>query len=125
MKMLTWTLQILLAFAFAGAGTMKLITSKPELVTNGMAWAEDFSDTQIKLIGAAEVAGAVGLIVPAATGIMPVLTPVAAAALALIMGGAVATHLQRGESPGPAAVLLMLAALAAFLTYRRMPPSRS
>lgn len=119
MKIATWLLQILLAFAVVAAGAMKLITAKPELVANGMSWAEDFSGTQIKLIGAAEVAGAIGLIVPAATGILPVLTPVAAAGLALLMGGAVATHLQRGESPGPAAVLMVLAALAAFLTYRR------
>lgn len=45
-----------------------------------MGWATDFSETQIRLIGAAEVAGGVGLIVPAATGIMPLFTPVAARA---------------------------------------------
>lgn len=100
---------------------MKLATAKPQLITNGMAWAEDFSDTQIKLIGAAEVAGGLGLIVPAATGIAPILTPVAAAGLTLIMGGAVATHLQRGESAGPPAVLLVLVAITAYLTYRRTP----
>ncbi len=125
MKIVTWLLQILLALAFVAAGAMKLTSAQPQLVANGMAWAEDFSDTQIKLIGAAEVAGGLGLVIPAATGIMPILTPVAAAALALLMGGAVATHLQRGESPGPAAVLMVLAALAAFLTYRRTLPARS
>ena len=84
-----------------------------------MAWAEDFSDAQVQLIGAAEVAGAVALVIPAATGIAAVLTPAAAAGLALIMGGAVMTHLQRGESPAPALVLGLLAALAAYLTFRR------
>lgn len=119
MTIVTWLLQILLAFAFIAAGSMKLITAKPQLLSNGMAWVEDFSETQIKLIGAAEVAGALGLVVPAATGIVPMLTPVAAAGLTLLMGGAVATHLQRGESPAPALVLMVLAAITAWLTYRR------
>ena len=101
MKIVTWLLQILLAFAFVAAGAMKLTTAKPELVTNGMAWAEDFSDTQIKLIGAAEVAGAIGLIVPAATGIMPILTPVAAAGLALLMGGRWPPTCSAESRPGP------------------------
>jgi len=120
MKTVTWLLQILLAFAFIAAGSMKLTNEKPQLVANGMAWAEDFSDTQIKLIAAAEVAGGLGLVVPAATGIMPILTPLAAAGLTLIMGGAVATHLQRGESAGPPAVLMLLAAVTAYLTYKRV-----
>lgn len=88
MKIATWLLQIVLAFAFIAVGAMKLTTPKEQLVANGMGWAEDFSDTQIKLIAAAEVAGAIGLVAPAATGIMPILTPVAAAGLALLMGGA-------------------------------------
>jgi len=45
MKIVTWLLQILQAFAFVAAGAMKFTTGKPELVTNGMAWAEGFSDT--------------------------------------------------------------------------------
>jgi len=51
----------------------KLSSTRAELVANGMGWAQDFSDSSVKFIGAAEVAGAIGLIAPAATGILPVL----------------------------------------------------
>ena len=120
MSKAVWALQIIVALAFLGVGTMKLITPREQLIRNGMGWAEDFSSTQVKLIAAAEVAGAVGLIVPAATGIAPILTPIAAAGLALLMAGAVATHLQRGEPPFPPLVLGVLAATAAVLTLRRV-----
>jgi hypothetical protein len=118
MKWLTWTLQILLALAFAGAGMTRLTTPKAELEQT-MAWATDFSDGQVQAIGAAEVTGAIGLIVPAATGIVPVLTPVAAGALAVIMGGAAVTHLQRGEPPYAPLVLGVLCVVVAWLRWPR------
>lgn len=105
-----WGLQGLLAFAFFMAGANKLAQPREKLVAQPMmAWANDFSATQIKLIGLAEVLGAIGLIAPYATGILPVLTPVAAAALALLMAGATATHLRRKEAFAPSAVLALLA----------------
>lgn len=119
MKKAAWTLQILLALAFAAAGTMKLITPKAQLVANGMGWAQDFSDTQVTLIGAAEVLGAIGLVVPAATGILPVLTATAAAGLAAVMAGAVMTHLQRSEPILPPLVLGLLAAGVVWLRLRQ------
>jgi hypothetical protein len=119
MKYLVWTLQILLAFSITAAGASKLFLPRTELIANGQTWAEDFSDTQVRLIGVAEAAGGIGLIVPAATGIAPILTPAAGFGLALVMGGAVATHLRRGEAPGPALVLGLLAAAVGVLTYRR------
>lgn len=118
MSKAVWALQIIVALAFLAAGTMKSITPKEQLVANGMGWAQDFSSTLVKLIAAAEVAGAIGLIVPAATGIAPILTPIAGAGLALLMAGAMATHLQRGEPPFPPLVLGLLAAAAAILTLR-------
>lgn len=119
MKYIAWILQVVLAVAFGFAGVMKLTQPRENLIANGMAWAEDFSVTQVRLIGAAEVAGAVGLIVPAAAGIAPILTPLAAAGLAVIMGGAVATHMRRGETVAPL-VLGLLALLVAYLTYQRI-----
>ena len=116
MKYGLWVVQALLAFAFTAAGVMKLSTPHDQMMANGMGWAADFSATQVQLIGAAEVAGAIGLIVPAATGILPVLTPVAAAALTVLMGGAIMTHVQRSEAfVGP----LVLAALSALVAWGR------
>lgn len=124
MKKAAWSLQIILALALAAAGTMKLITPQPQLLANGMGWAEDFSGTQVKLIGAAEVLGAIGLVAPAATGILPILTPTAAAGLALLMAGAVMTHLRRGE---PFIVPLVLGLLAVIIVGLRLrePAARS
>lgn len=120
MKWLTWALQILLALAFAGAGMMKLTTPKAEIEKN-MAWATEFSEVQVQAIGAAEVAGAIGLVVPAATGIVPVLTPVAGVALAVLMGGAAVTHLQRAE---PAIAPIVLGVLSLVVAWLRRPRAR-
>ena len=124
MKYVTWILQILLGLAFIFAGGIKLAQPRTQLIENGMAWATDFSDTQVRLIGAAEVAGGIGVIVPAATGIAPILTPTAALGLAVVMGGAVATHLRRGEPVVAPVILGALSLLVAVLTYRRYAARR-
>lgn len=115
MTLVLWILQVLLALAFVGAGFTKLTQSKSQLVTMPpMAWANDFSPSAIRLIGLAEVVGALGLVLPAALGVLPWLTPLAAFALALLMGGAVVTHVQRSEAAVPSLVLGFLSlALAA------------
>jgi hypothetical protein len=69
-----------------------------------MHWAAGWPRWRIKLLGLAEVAGAVGLIVPGATGIAPLLTPLAAVCLAAVMAGAVRTHRQLAENAAPAVV---------------------
>src|SRR5918999_3114167 len=110
MKYAVWVLQILLALSFGAAGATKLLLPRTQLIEDGQTWAADFTDTQVKLIGAGEAAGAIGLIVPAATGIAPMLTPAAGVGLALVMGGAAATHVRRGEAQVaiPALVLGLL-----------------
>jgi uncharacterized membrane protein YphA (DoxX/SURF4 family) len=105
-----WIIQGLLAAAFAGAGAMKLVKSKTALDANPrMGWAKDFTAAQVHLIGLAEVAGAIGLIVPSALNVVPVLTPVAAACLLALMLGAAAVHVRRKEPPVPPLVLGALA----------------
>lgn len=112
-----WIVNGLLALAFLAAGGTKATRPKEGLAASGMAWTEDFSAGAIKVIGAVEVLGAVGLVVPLLTGIAPVLTPLAAAGLALVMGGAVVTHVRRKEPPTPAAVLGGLAVVSAVLGF--------
>ena len=112
--MVIWTIQILVAVSFAAAGTMKLVRSKEELAANPhMAWMRSVPEGRIKLLGAAEVLGAVGLVLPAATGIAPILTRAAAVCLAALMGGAVATHIMRHESATAATVLAALTMVVA------------
>jgi hypothetical protein len=93
---------------------MKLTQPKEKLATN-MAWVEDFSQNTVRLIGLLEVLGAIGLILPMALSILPILTGIAAVGLLLIMIGAVITHIRRGEMPllVPPAVLGVLAAFVA------------
>ena len=110
MDIVLWIVQVLLALAFLAAGAMKLTQPKSRLVAN-LKWAEDFSEGNIKLIGLAEVLGALGLVLPMWTGILPWLTPLAAAGLAVLMIGASATHLRRKETIVPSAVLGVLAVL--------------
>jgi uncharacterized membrane protein YphA (DoxX/SURF4 family) len=108
-----WIIASVLAVAFLGAGGMKLAQPKEKLAASGMDWTEDFSDNSVKLIGALEVLGAIGLILPAALDVAPILVPFAALGLALTMAGAVIVHLRRQEIPmiTPSLVLLVLSAV--------------
>jgi uncharacterized membrane protein YphA (DoxX/SURF4 family) len=110
MNVFLWIVQALLAVAFLGAGTLKLTQPKEKLQPR-MAYVEDFSANAVKGIGAVEVLGALGVILPWATGIAKVLTPLAAAGLVITMIGAIVTHLRRkeGNQIGVPVVLLVLA----------------
>ncbi len=109
-----WAIQILLALVFAAAGTMKLARPKTQLQENPhMGWMRSVGERDVKLLGAAEVLGAIGLVVPAATGIAPQLSNVAAACLATLMGGAVATHAMRREAAVAPIVLALLSIVVA------------
>ena len=87
-----------------------------------MAWTEDFTDGQAKAIGVVEVLGALGLILPAALDIAPILTPIAAAGLAVSQLLAAVVHVRRGEKQ-MLPINLVLAALAAFVAVMRFGPN--
>ena len=89
-----------------------------EKLVKKMAWVEDFSQPAVRLIGAVEVLGAIGVVLPALTGIVPWLTPLAALGLVLLMVGAALTHLRRTEY-GYIAMNAVLLVLAAFVAYGR------
>jgi hypothetical protein len=83
-----------------------------------MPWVTGAMGPYVRLIGAVEVLGALGLILPAATRIQPRLTPLAALGLLGVMLGAVATHVSRGEWP-MLAVNGVLGGLAALIAWGR------
>jgi len=120
MNTVLWALQVVLAVAFAFAGFGKL-TQPYEKLHERMAWVEDFSPRTIKLVGAMELLGAVGLVLPAATGILPWLTPLAALGLAVIQVLAIPVHLRRHETP-MVVVNVVLALLAGFVAWQRFGP---
>jgi putative oxidoreductase len=110
-----WIVQVLLALAFLGAGLPKLLTPIETLAQQGMTlppWLPRF-------IGVSEVAGALGLILPAATRIKPVLTPVAAVGLAVVMVLATGYHVLKGEWNHLVAPIILLA-LSLFVAWGRL-----
>jgi hypothetical protein len=114
-----WIVAGLLAVVYLFSGVGKLIVSKEKLAAfPGAGWVEDFSAGAVKAIGALEVLAAVGLVLPAALGIAPVLVPLAAAGLVVLMAGAVLTRLRRREVKPMVADLVYLA-LAAFVAWGR------
>ena len=118
MNIALWIVAVVTALAFATAGTLKLTQPKDKLQQQ-MGWVEDFSPATIRLIGAMELLGALGLILPAVTGIAPVLVPLAAAGLAVVMVLASVVHLRRGE-PKVLPVNIVLFLLAAFVAIGRL-----
>lgn len=117
-----WVVQVLLAVAFTGSAMMKLATPYEEL-GKSMAWVTHVSPMMVKGIGALELLGVLGLILPSALRVLPVLTPVAAGGLILTMLGAAATHVSIGEPQMvvPNVVLGGLAAFVAWARLRRVP----
>lgn len=113
-----WIVSGVLALAFLAAGAMKLAQSREQIMVK-MAWAEDYSAGQVKLIGAVEVLGAIGLILPGITGIAPILVPIAAVGLALVMLGAAVVHIRRGDGAGAAIAPIVFALLCAFVAWGR------
>ena len=97
MNTVLWVAQALLALAFFGAGFDQAFVY--EDAGRRMAWVAALPKRLAVVLGALEMLGAVGLIVPAWTGIMPWLTATAALALAVLMGLAVAYHVTRREIP--------------------------
>jgi uncharacterized membrane protein YphA (DoxX/SURF4 family) len=113
-----WVVQVLVAAAFLMSGATKLSQPKEKLLKN-WAWVEDFSQRTVRIIGALEVLGAIGIVLPSLTGIVPWLTPLAALGLVLTMITAALTHLRRAEY-GPIAVNAVLLILAALVAYGRL-----
>jgi len=107
-----WIATGLLALAYLGAGGTKLLRRKSD-VEKIMPFAEDFAAWQVKTIGALEVLGALGLILPELTRIATWLTPTAAFGLVLVQVGAIIVHVRRGEAKKMAVnIVLLLLALA-------------
>ncbi|HEX6681981.1 MAG TPA: DoxX family protein [Candidatus Limnocylindrales bacterium] len=123
MNLALWIVAGLLAVAYLVGGGIRLFMPKEKLAALSPAarWAEDFSGGTIKAIAALELLGAVGLILPAAVGIAPILVPVAAIGLSIIMVGAAITRIRRHEFKYMLGDLVYLA-LAAFVAWGRLGP---
>jgi uncharacterized membrane protein len=111
MNVASAALAVLLALFFLALGTAKILAVAP---MRALAAKVGFSTGAYRLIGALEVAGAVGLLVGL---VRPPLGLLAATGLLLLLAGAVVTHLRNRHGPrelAPAVVTALLT--AAYLT---------
>jgi len=115
-----WIVQAILAAMFVMSGLMKSTQPKEKLAPK-LPWVEDFSAGTVRFIGVVELLGGLGLILPAATGIAPILTPIAATGLAVVMVLAAATHIRRKE-PSGVAFNAAVFALAVVVAWGRFGP---
>lgn len=113
-----WGLRVLLALMMFAGGAAKAFLPLDQLGQN-MPWIPMVPSWVPRLAGGSEVLGAIGLVVPAATRILPVLTPVAAACLGLVMALGVTMHLALGEGVGAAVPAAVLGSLFVFVAWGR------
>ena len=96
MNIALWIVQILLAAFFLTVGSIKLVIRKDRLA-KVLEWIDDFTQNKIRMIGALEVIGALGLFLPGVYSVGTFLIPLAAVCLEFVMVIATYTHYQRGE----------------------------
>lgn len=96
MELVILILQLGLSGIFFYFGFSKILMTA-EQIAKKVSWAYDYSERTLKVFGALEVLGALGLLLPYQLDIFPILTPMAATGLAMMMGGSIGVHLRRDE----------------------------
>jgi hypothetical protein len=122
MNVTLWIVQGLLSLFSLAAGWNHGLRPLSETVQTAK-WVADVPSWLVRFIGVAELAAGIGLILPAVTRIMPVLTPLAAVGLATIMGLAIPFHIMRGEANVIVlhAVVVALSVFVAWGRFKRAP----
>src|SRR5712675_1829545 len=118
MNIILWIAQGILSALFLMGGVMKSFQPKEKLAKS-MPWVNDFPLPVVRLIGVAELLGAIALIIPMLLGIAPVLTPLAAAGLGITMILAAIYHYRKHEMK---AIMMntVLFSLAVFVAIGRL-----
>jgi uncharacterized membrane protein YphA (DoxX/SURF4 family) len=124
MNILLWVLQVLLAAAFFAHGLL-FLNPPADIVEQMNASLPRWFQLSL---GVAEIAGAVGLVLPGATRILPWLVAWSAGGIVIVMVSATVWHVMRGEisSAGITAALLAIAVFVAYMRHRKLPiPARA
>ena len=116
MNIMLWVFQIALGIYFLAIGIMHFVI--PPGLPESMSWMYELPDWLHWVTGVAEILGGLGLILPSATRIKPMLMPLAAAGLVVVMLGACVFHALRGEWFN-ITLNVILAAVLAFVGYAR------
>lgn len=119
MEIALWIVQAVLAAVLVGSGVAKSWMSKERMIATGQTGVAPFPLPVIRAVAALEVLGAVGLVLPWLLDVAPVLTPVAATGLAVLMVGAALSHLSLGEYAQVVAVNSVLLAALVFVATQR------
>lgn len=117
MNIVLWIVTGALAIAFGIGGATQIIFTKERYrsIASSQHWVDDFDAGHIKAIGTIKVIGVIGMVVPPLVGILPILSPIAACGLMLVMSGAATTRFRRSEwglMAGDVAYLLAFAFVA-------------
>ncbi|WP_095203672.1 DoxX family protein [Mesorhizobium carmichaelinearum] len=114
-----WVAQIALFILFGMPGIMKTFMAPSALAPMGIVWATDVPIWLLRFIGLCELAGALGMILPAATRILPFLTPLAALGFVTIQVLAIGFHAFRGETGHTLPMNIIFLALSLFVLWGR------
>lgn len=115
-NIILWICQIFLAIVFGYSGAMKSTQLEEKLVEMGQTGVENLPESLIRFIGISEILGTIGIVFPQLTGIVPILTSIAAVGLGCIMIPAAFIHFRRNEKKTVLLnlFLLLLCAVVAF-----------
>lgn len=118
MNIALWIAQILLAVVFTVSGTQKATRSRDSLIASGQTGVAVFPMPVVRFTAICELLGVLGVILPWATGVLPVLTPIAAAGMGIVMIGAITAHVKLRE-PVNVALTTAILAVCAFVVLGR------
>ncbi|ASK64723.1 DoxX family protein [Brachybacterium avium] len=121
MNLILWVLAFLLAAVFASSGMVKLVTVRDKQIDR-TPYVEDFPQVVIRGIGALEILGAFGLLLPALLDVATVLVPLAGAGLAITMVFAALVHTRRGDGIAAALPSILLAIVSTLFAWLRFGP---
>jgi uncharacterized membrane protein len=117
MNIALWVVQVLTALGFGGHGF--LLLSGPQRMAERVPWIRGLPGGFVRVLGVLEILGAIGVVIPAATGVLPSLTVAAAGGLVAMMLLAILFHITRREWPN-IGLNLVLGALAFAVAYGRL-----
>lgn len=112
-----WIAQVLISFVFTSAGLVKLLTPIPQLAAM-MPFAGEYSETFVRSVALVDLAGGIGILLPALTRILPRLTVLAALGCSVLQVFAFVFHISRGEA-ATTPLNFVLLALALFVLWGR------
>jgi|SRR5439155_15595865 len=116
MNIALWVMQVLTAVGFGGHGF--LLVSRPQRMGERVPWVRALPTPFVRVLGVLEILGAIGVVIPAATGVLPSLTVAAAGGLVAMMLLAIVFHAMRREWPN-IGLNLVLGTLAFAVAYGR------